>query len=298
MKRRSIKAALGGVWVCLAALVIGCSGPGHAQQQQLADGVLIQRDLPYGARAQQDLDVCSPPSGGGRAHPAVLLLHGGGWNHGDKAGSGRWCRTLAQQGFVAVSINYRLIDQAVWPAQIVDAQLAVRWLRAHAAQFDIDPGRICAVGTSAGAHLAVYLAADQQTVPGDDAGELASTSSRISCAVDISGPVDLTTQRMAQHAKALVGPLDPETEKARIEEASPLRLVGPQTAPILIIQGADDTAIIPQEQAQPLYDAMRRNGRPVQMFSFAGGHGLAELPRDELANIEDKMFAFVKQYDR
>jgi len=297
MKRRSIKAALGGVWVCLAALVIGCSGPGHAQQP-MGGGALIQRDVSYGARPQQKLDVCTLPGGGGKALPVVMLLHGGGWNHGDKAGAGRWCRMAAQQGFVGVSINYRLIADDHWPAQIVDAQLAVRWLRAHAAKFNIDPGRICAVGTSAGAHLAVYLAADQQTVPGDDAGELASTSSRISCAVDISGPVDLTTQRMAQHAKALVGPLDPQTERARIEDASPLRQVGPRTAPILIIQGADDTAIIPQEQAQPLYDAMRRNGRPVQMFSFAGGHGLAELPRDELAGIEDKMFAFMKQYDR
>jgi acetyl esterase/lipase len=296
MKRRSIKASVGGVWVCLAALVVGCSGAAQAQQP-MGGGALIQRDVPYGARAQQDLDVCTLPGGGGKALPAVMLLHGGGWNHGDKAGAGRWCRMAAQQGFVGVSINYRLIADAHWPAQIVDAQLAVRWLRAHAARFNIDPRRICAVGTSAGAHLAVYLAADQQTVRGDDAGELASTSSRISCAVDISGPVDLTTQRMAQHAKALVGPLDPATEQARIEDASPLRLIGPQTAPILIIQGAGDTAIIPGEQAQRLYDAMRQKGRPVQMFDFNGGHSLARLSRDQLADMEGKMFAFLKQYD-
>jgi len=296
MNRQSIKGLLGCACFALAASVIGCSGAGHAQQQLTSGGVLIQKDLTYGSRPQQNLDVCSP-SGSGKPLPAVLLIHGGGWNHGDKAGALGWCRMLAQQGFVAASIDYRLSETAYWPAQIVDAQLAVRWLRAHAAQFHIDPQRICALGTSAGAHLAVYLAAAKQVVPGDDAGELASTSPRVSCTVDFSGPVDLTTARMAEHAKALVGPLDAQTETAHIEDASPIRLIGPQTAPILIIQGDSDTLVMPQEQGQELDDAMRRAGATVQMITYPGGHATKSLSREQLEDLEHKMVAFLKQYD-
>ena len=162
-----------------------------------------RQNVAYGPLAAEKLDLCEP-LGVTSSRPGVILIHGGGWTGGDKSSvhfQSR-CTSLAALGFVVANVNYRLADKYsytypqqrkdMWPAQLVDVQLAVRWVRAHAQQLGLDPTRVCAAGSSAGAQLAVFLGVLATIHPGDEAQLLANQSPKVSCVVDNSGPVDLT----------------------------------------------------------------------------------------------------------
>ena len=118
--------------------------------------------------------------------PAVLSIHGGSWARGDK-GNGDWrnvCEWLASEGFVAYSVNYRLVPAVSFPAAIEDLGLAVEWMRANADSYGIDPDRIGAFGGSAGGNLATLLGAR-------GSGSL-TAGSRVAAVAELSGPVDLS----------------------------------------------------------------------------------------------------------
>src|SRR5262249_33053417 len=151
----------------------------------------LRRDVAYGLRAAEALDLCLPAHAT-TPRPGVLLIHGGGWQDGDKELYSAICQVLAQHGFVAATMNYRLAPAHTWPAQLVDAQLAVRWLRHSARDLMLDPTRLCAFGDSAGAHLSLFLGSLRTIHPGDEAGRYVDQSPQVSCVVDAFGPVDLT----------------------------------------------------------------------------------------------------------
>lgn len=241
----------------------------------------LSNALPYGPDPMQRLVVCSPHEGSG-SRPALLFLHGAGGGKFDFAAT---CRLAASHGIVGILADYRTADGAAaarWPAQLEDAQSAVAWVRAHAAEYRIDPARICALGGSFGGFLAVSLA-----VLNDH------PAARVACAIDQFGPVDLT--RIQGRPAALpdvFGPADPETLRRKAEQASPLRLVSAKTAPILIIQGTADPYVRP-DQSQDLYQALLRAGVQTRLITYAGGHGFAGLSREQRAAIIQAMFAFV-----
>ena len=256
-------------------------------------------DVRYGEAANSAnlLDVYRPKDAAGPL-PCVVWIHGGAWFAGDK----RVCRALplVEHGFVVVSINYRLTSSAPYPAQIQDCKGAVRFLRAHAAEYGIDPNRIGAWGESAGGHLAALLgtsggaAAVEGTVGGN-----ASQSSRVQCVVDWFGPTDLTRftdQATAAHhpvnrfdafvMRAFVGGT-PEEHLDVIQLANPIRflpVVGPAAAvatataavalpPFLIMHGTNDRTV-PIGQSQLLADALKAAGGSATFRIIDGlGHG-------------------------
>src|ERR671935_426691 len=114
----------------------------------------VERDLHYGSSDQQTLDACVAPG----ARRAVVLIHGGGWHSGSKESLDATALRFAQNGWTAFSISYRLVPPAPWDAAKEDALTAVRWVRAHAAQFGFDPRRLTVFGTSAGGNLAALVA--------------------------------------------------------------------------------------------------------------------------------------------
>ena len=232
-------------------------------------------DLRYGLDPLQRLDVCRTPANAG-SRPALLFLPAGG---GDKKAFAGACRLAAGRGIVGVPVNYRRAER--WPAPLQDAQSAVAWVRAHAAEFNIDPARICALGASAGGYLAVFLAV--LTDP---------PAARIACAIDEFGPVDLTRLERPSAIARLFGPADPATLHRKEEEASPLRLVSKNTAPTLIIQGTLDPYIKP-EQSEDLYQALLRAGVQTRLITYAGGHGFQELTREQRLAIWQTVLDFV-----
>ena len=236
----------------------------------------VERGVVYGAIAGESLllDVYrSLPHANPR--PAVVLVHGGGMWTGSRAHMAHPARQLAQAGYVAFSVDYRLVDAATgghrWPAQLDDVQRAVRWVRAHAADYGIDPMRVGAYGWSAGGQLAALLGTRDTR---DATAPLASYSSRVACVVDLAGDVDLAayTEPPALHeVVALLGGTPPEVPEP-YRDASPLSWIDGRTVPFLVVHGAQDD-VVPIEQSRRLVAALRAAGAEVQYVELAGtGH--------------------------
>jgi acetyl esterase/lipase len=266
---------------------------GQAQQAPPAPQPEQRFNIPYGPDPAQKLDLCLPPLAGTQ-RPAVVMIHGGYWTVGQRNAYEPLCKGAASQGMVAVTIDYRLADGSEhhrWPAQLVDAQLAVRWLRFHAAEFGINPQHICVLGDSAGAHLAVFLAVLNRTIPGDYANEIPSVSSSVACAVDNFGPADLTADNFWPPNQQLFG--IEGRAPAQERDASPLFLVGPTTAPIMIAHGRQDKAVSVDQSTQ-LYDQLKRAGVPTRLVLLNCGHEFEGLSPQEVYKVLQSELDFIK----
>ncbi len=256
-----------------------------------------QTDISYGPQASEKLDLCYPVGPKG-LHPGVLIIHGGGWTQGDKRGLGTYCTILAQQGFVTANINYRLADNkqptTQWPAPLVDAQLAVRWLRRHASDLNLDPQRLCAWGTSAGGHLAVFLGALKKIHPGDEAQLFSDESPAVSCVLDYYGPTDLTQSfpLLTGQITTLLGGATLQNNPQLYHDASPLFNIAADTAPMVIVQGNQDTTV-PPAQSQALFNALQKYNVPVQYISYNGGHSFHGLTSKQRISIDAQLFDYL-----
>jgi acetyl esterase/lipase len=283
-----LRVAVGAVF-CVLLAAVGAFAQGQPQPE-------VRSNIAYGPDPAQRLDLCIPPAWAPPGRPAVVMIHGGYWTVGDKGAYAGTCRMAAGEGIVAVTIDYRLANgnpHNYWPAQAVDAQLAVRWLRSHAAEFGVDPEHICALGDSAGGQIALFLGAVGHTVPGDDAGELPGVSSRIACVVDNFGPTDLSSDTMWPPDKLLFGS-DGQTRPIDQERAaSPLFLVGSGMPPVMIAHGRDDKSVH-LDQSTQLVAALKRDHVPVHMTVFNGGHEFEGLPTQEMVGIVQTELDFIK----
>ena len=233
---------------------------------ELPAGVLATENLVYAspAGAPLALDLYRPVTGG--PHPAVLVIHGGGWDSGDRTMERPFARRLAAAGFVAVTVSYRLGEAGRFPAALHDLKAAVRWLRAHAHEHGIDPARIGAVGGSAGGHLAALLGATNGVAalegplsdgranrPGEPrlGGDAPALSSTVQAVVDIDGLADFTAEALVSQQNGK--PSAPSrflggsfTERAEFwRQASPLTHVGPASAPTCFINSTVTNPILP-----------------------------------------------------
>ena len=242
--------------------------------QDIADE---DRGVVYGTVADEPLllDVFRPPA---RAapRPAVVCVHGGGMWTGSRADMADPAWQLVRAGYVAVCVDYRLVDLATgrhrWPAQLDDVQHAVRWVRANAAQYGVDPGRVGAYGWSAGGQLAALLGTRDTR---GAASPLAAYPSRVACVVDLAGDMDLaayTSPPALDEVVALLGGT-PEEVPERYREASPLSWIDERTAPFLVVHGAPDD-VVSVAQSRRLVSALRAAGVEVEYAELPdAGHG-------------------------
>jgi acetyl esterase/lipase len=278
--------------MAVVSIVLGAaaaSAQGSAQPE-------VRADIAYGPDPAQHLDLCIPPSGFPPGRPAVVMIHGGYWRFGDRQAYAGPCRMAAGEGIVSATIDYRLADgdpHHYWPAQAVDAQLAVRWLRAHAAEFGIDPSHICAMGDSAGGQIALVLGAVDHTVPGDYAGQLPGVSSRISCIVDNFGPTDLSAGNFWPPDQLLFGSDGKVRPTDQERAASPFFLVRAGMPPVMIAQGREDKNVN-IEQSTQLATALKQDHVPVRITLFNGGHEFEGVPTKEMVGIVQSEFDFIQ----
>jgi acetyl esterase/lipase len=217
------------------------------------------------------LDVYRPPARD-TPRPAVVFVHGGGWFGGSRDDNANAARMLAQAGYVGFNIEYRLLDLAEgtnrWPAQLDDAQRAVRWVRANAARYGVDPARICSYGHSAGAHLAALLGVRDTRDNSDPS--LAGYSSRVACVVDLAGVTDFTIPFPSQGNTELVADFLGGTMEEIPEvyhDASPIYYVDEQSAAFLIVHASKDTDT-PVEHARRMEEALHAAGVEVVYAEF------------------------------
>jgi acetyl esterase/lipase len=265
----------------LSAVVLMTAVPVLIAQQPpkvtVPDGVVFERDIEYANPDGQHLQLnLARPKEGKAPFPAVVCIHGGGFRAGSREGYNNTILTLAQNGYVAVTVSYRLAPKYQFPAAVQDTKAAVRWVRANAKKFDIDPDRIGVTGGSAGGHLALFLGvtAELKEFDGD---QNPGFSSRASCVVDVYGPSDFTKSYGKSVDAGQVLPLwlggDLTTAKAAHLRSSPLYWVTPNAAPTLCIHGTKDT-YVHHEQSEWLVDKLKAAGVEAELLLLDGaGHG-------------------------
>jgi acetyl esterase/lipase len=283
----------------LALVLASCAGdPSTVAAAQYA--AVVQSNVAYGPLPEETLDLCRPRDATG-PRPGVILIHGGGWSSGDKSEYAGLCRRLATYGYMAATINYRLTPKHIWPTQLVDAQLAVRSLRANAITYGLDPRRLCSWGFSAGGHLAVFLGVLRTIHPGDQTALYADQSPAVSCVVDEFGPVDLLSlQPTAFHSqilRGLFGGAPASEDAAAYRDASPTFDVTAHSAPTLIVQGTQDQ-LVEAAQSRELWTLLQHAGVPTEYISFDGGHMFSGLSQQQQADITLQEIAFVAQHSQ
>ncbi len=249
-------------------LALSTSRRGWTAARKSTNPVDFTRGVVYAEVDGQPLlvDIASPLARD-KPRPAVILLHPGGMVDGDRTWMEDFARGLAALGYVAFSIDYRLFIEGVdeahdlnrWPAQLEDSQRAVRWIRANAETYGVDPERVGAFGYSAGSKLASLLGTRESTDQSDP--ELASYSSRVTCVVDLVGETDSTIPspdpgQQAWEAIFLGG--TPEEAPNAYRDYSVLAHVDKETVPFLVFHGTIDS-VVPVAHARRLVDALHKN---------------------------------------
>lgn len=264
----------------------------------IPDNVTFERDIEYSNPDNQHLQLnLARPKNATGLLPAVLCIHGGGFRAGTRDGHNATCLNLAQRGYVAATVTYRLAPKYQFPAAVYDVKAAVRWLRANAAKYGIDPKRIGVTGDSAGGHLAQFLGVTSDVKQFEGDGGNPDQSSSVTCVVNRYGPNDLTKSYAASVDAAAVLPLflggDLETARPRHILASPLNWVTPAAAPTLLLQGTEDKYVA-YEQAVWMRDRLQACGVEVEILTLTGaGHGF-KGPDAEKA--DQAMFTFFDKH--
>lgn len=269
--------------------------------EQVPDGVVFERDIEYANPDDQhlQLNMARPKDGTGPV-PAIVCIHGGGFRAGSREGFNPLCIRLAQHGYVAVTVTYRLAPTYQFPAAVHDVKAAVRWLRANASQYHINPDRIGTTGGSAGGHLAQFLGvtADVQRFEGD--GGNPAQSSRVNCVVNLYGPSDFTRSYGASVDAAEVLPLflggNVEQQWRRHIEASPLYWVTPDAAPTLCIHGTEDRYVA-HEQAVWLINRLQASAVDARLMTIDGAdHGFRGASPEVRERMENARIEFFDSY--
>ncbi|MDB5390773.1 MAG: hypothetical protein JWM11_6419 [Planctomycetaceae bacterium] len=220
------------------------------------EDIVVVRDIPYRDAASKScrLDLAMRKDLQGKPRPGIVVIHGGGWISGDKSSFVFSDRTspanivdFAKLGFVAVTINYRLSTEAPYPAAVDDCLCAVRWLRAHAKEYNLDREHIGAYGNSAGGHLAMLLSMIRTDSGLGKEGPYQEESGFVQAAASDSGPIDMIHQARDSHVSGVVktflgGPAEGD-RLAAYKQASPLHYVKAGTPPLLLIYGVSDLQV-------------------------------------------------------
>jgi len=273
-----------GVLFATTLIATGCAGGGQPSSTPAGSTASVtEADVVYREvdGTELGLDACLPEAGD-TPSPAVILLHGGGFVEGNRSssGMGQMCTWFASHGYAAFPVSYRLVPDYIYPSQIEDVAASVEFLRANADRFAIDPARIGALGSSAGAIIALQAATQ---------GEGATDSgSRLGAVVSLSGVADMspaaaTLGEPSGEAMALMlaylGCTDITTCDGAA--ASPVTNLDPSDPPALLVTSKHD--LVPVEQAQAMDAAMTEQGIPHELVVLLGGGHGAQLmtPRVE-----------------
>jgi acetyl esterase/lipase len=231
--------------------------------------VRIREGVVFGTGGGRDLrcDVYSPADARGEL-PGLILLHPGGWREGNRGMMRETAMRIAPEGYVCIAGEYRLTPEAPWPAQIEDVKAAIRWAHAQSADLGIDPGRIGAVGRSAGGHLALLAAGTAAYPEFAGSGGNQGASEELAAVVAIFPPTVLTigdeVVRGGHPAHVLMGDRA-QADAARM--ASPLTHVA-GLPPTFLIHGTADQ-LVPPAASEVLFEALVQAGIPAELHMYA-----------------------------
>ena len=219
-----------------------------------------------------------------RGWPIVLAIHGGGWRRLDKGSYAASAASLVRHGYAVVAVDFLQSSPCLpgWPGGLEDIRESVRWIRRNARTYRLDPGRIAAMGESAGGHLAALLGTypdgeilAEGSPPGDGIADRDALSTRVQAVIDFYGPTDLVAlaEQTPQESLFIITQYLGGTIAqipGRYEAASPIRHVSSNDPPMLLIHGSDDPYIDPSH-SRNLAEALRAEGIPTRLEIVADG---------------------------
>jgi acetyl esterase/lipase len=267
--------------------------------------VRIESDIPYlGPDREEKLDIYFPPDSFTGPRPAVLVIHGGGWRGGDKAGARErnFGTTLASAGYVVFSINYLLnqgekdpatgklrLSHLAWPQNFYDCKSALRFIRARADVYGVDPHRIATMGGSAGAHLSLLLAATSRDEEINRHGLYTEQSNAVSCVLYFYGEYDVRGQEVSPFAGAT-------REQTRENEsaASPATYFSPHLPPLFITHGTDDRTIS-VERSRLFVREVEKLATPYWYVEIGGAPHTYHLQPEQM-DLRPVVLAFLQKF--
>ena len=275
---------------------------------KIPEGVAIQRDITFleSERAEK-LDLYTPqPRQDDHPSPAVVIIHGGGWVKGDKNREREFVTgtTLAQAGYVCISINYETRKAHRWPNNLQDCKNAVRWLRVNAEKLKVDPENIGVIGGSAGGHLALMVAytandpdlSPKQPYPG--------VSDEVKACVNMYGISNLLTRKVTTEdgtpteelKEHRLFPQSREEAPLKWRNASPVSRIDEKSPPTLSLHGTKDTTV-DRDQSEELHQVLQAAGVESTLIRVKGA-GHAWPLRTKKFDYTDEVTAFFNQHLR
>ncbi|HQH67797.1 MAG TPA: alpha/beta hydrolase [Candidatus Hydrogenedentes bacterium] len=247
------------------------------------DGISLKLDLALPAEAKGPL-------------PGLIFIHGGAWASGEREIYHLYTYKFAQQGYAAATISYRLAGQAKFPAAVQDVKCAVRWMRANAATYGIDPDHIAVLGGSAGGHLAMMVGYTSDVPEFEGEGGNPGVSSAVQAVVNFYGPYDLTAE-IAQNSddvKGFLGVTYEENPDLYLK-ASPMNYLNAGDPPTLIFHGTIDE-VVPVEQSERLAARLGELGIPYTFERFEGWPHTMDLAKAVNERCRWFMYRFFEEH--
>jgi acetyl esterase/lipase len=251
--------------LCACPLAVEAQQPGR----RLPEGTKAERNLEYvkDGHERNKLDLYVPEKSDAPL-PVIVWIHGGGWRNGSKDN----CMALPflSKGYAVASINYRLLQHGEFPAQIEDCKAAIRWLRANAKKYNLDPDHIGVIGASAGGHLAALLGTSGDVKELEGKGGNADQSSHVQAVVDLFGPTAI-----------------PSGDRRL---GSVLTHLTKDSAPFLIVHGDEDKTV-PIRTSERLNEALKKANVEVTFLKKEkAGHGGAAFRDEETMKAYEEFF--------
>lgn len=280
-------------------------------QSELPAGVREYRDVvystlpktPYGRR-DLHVDIFRPDDD--KTYPALLMIHGGGWNSGNKSLQVPMAQQIASKGYVTIPVEYRLIPEALYPAGLHDVKTAIRWAREHAAEYGIDPERIAVSGCSAGAQLATLAGVTNGSKRHEGKGQWRKTSSDVQAVISMDGIATFVSEsniadavdrfekkgELPVNAKWLGGLYKDSPENWK--EASALLWITPKSAPVCFINSGLPRYSDGRDELVQIYDSLgiytERHRIPVDVHPFWFFHPWFETTVERAVGFLDRVF--------
>lgn len=280
--------------------VTGQENQGAARKEtpRVPADVSLQSNVVFGKGGGRELTmhILSPKDGPKDSSPVFVWIHGGGWQGGRKESGLYSMIPFVRKGFVCATIEYRLTGEAPFPAQIEDCKCAIRYLRAHADKYRIDPDRIAVGGSSAGGHLAALVGTSGGVEQLEGTGGWQDQSSEVQAVVDLYGPTDfelfVTAKGYENHNRdgspesKLLGGGTVLENKAGIRRVNPISYIDKDDPPFLIIHGSEDPTV-PLNQSQALHASLEKANVECKLHVIEGAkHGGREFRSPEIRTMQ------------